>query len=77
MNSLMELLTNCCPHVDFETETKLLTDKHIDSMDLVEIIMRIQDQYNIKIDFSLITPDNFDSVESIHKMINELSNTGD
>lgn len=76
MDKLIELLSDCCPHVDFSKETNLLTDKIIDSMDLVEIIMKLQDYYKIKIDFSFITPEHFDSAELIYKMISEYTNCG-
>lgn len=72
MEKLMEILTNCCPAVDFNAGAKLVTEKIIDSVDLVSIISDIEDAFNVNIDMDRIVPENFDSVEAIWELIQSL-----
>lgn len=72
MEKLLEILSNCCPTVDFENEKNLVTDKIIDSVDLVSIISDIEDEFDISIEMDNIDAENFDSVEAIWKLIESL-----
>lgn len=72
MDKLLEILTECCPTVDFEAEKELITAKIIDSIDLVSIISDIEEAFDISIDIEEIEPENFDSVESIWALIQKL-----
>lgn len=69
----MELLKNCCPEVEFEGEERLITDKVIDSVDLVAVISDIEDEFGISISMEEIVPENFESVEAMWKLIQRLS----
>jgi len=72
MEDLLTLLKECCPDVDFENSGKLISDKVIDSVDLVSIISDIEDRFEIEIDMEQIEPENFDSVEAIWALIESL-----
>ncbi len=72
MEKLMELLTNCCPAVDFTADARLVTDKLIDSVDLVSIISDIEDAFDVNIDMEKIVPENFDSAEAMWELIQSL-----
>ncbi len=72
MKELYNILKECCPRVDFERQKKLITNKIIDSMDIVNIISALEERYNISIEFDMISPENFDSVESIEAMVKRL-----
>lgn len=72
MEELNLLLKECCPMVDFSKEKNLITNKTIDSMDIVNIISALEEKYNISIEFEMISPENFDSVESIETMVKRL-----
>lgn len=72
MEELKEILSGCCPMIDFEVEKNLVTDKIIDSIDLVSIISDIEDAFGISIDMESITPENFDSLEAIWELIESL-----
>ena len=73
MDKLKELLKNCCPEIIFEGEDQLITNKLIDSIDLVAIISEIEDAFNINISMEEIIPENFDSIEAMWEMIQRLS----
>lgn len=72
MDKLYELLESCCPMVDFRTEKSLVTDKIIDSMDLVSIISDIEDEFKISIEMDKVEPENFDSAEAMWNLIESL-----
>ena len=72
MNELCELLKECCPMVDFINEKSLITNKVIDSMDIVNIIEAIENKYDISIEFEMINAENFDSIEAMEAMIKKL-----
>ena len=72
MEELMVLLKNCCPTVDFANEKHLMSEKVLDSMDIVSIMEKIEDQYNISIEYDMIIPANFDSAESLYALVRRL-----
>lgn len=74
MEELLNILSNCCPDIDFEGEQKLIDDGIIDSMDIVMLIGELSDAYEIEIGINDLTPSNFNSVETIYALIQRLQN---
>lgn len=72
MDELYELLEECCPTVDFRTEKGLVTNKMIDSMDLIAIISDIEEKFSVSIEMDKIEPSNFDSADAIWRLIESL-----
>ena len=73
MEKLKEVLSACCPNIDFENETELITSKVIDSVDLVAIVSDLEDEFGITISMEELTPENFDSIAAIWNMIQRLN----
>lgn len=74
MNELLELLKKINDKVDFENEKHLVTDHVLDSIDITSMISEIEDHFDIKITMEYMANENFDSAESMWKMIQELQN---
>lgn len=72
MEQLLELLKGIRPDVDFENETALIDDGILDSFDVVSIISELDDQFDVQIRITELDPENFNSVESIWKLVQEL-----
>ena len=72
MDKIKEVILGICPNVDLDSDAKLVTDKIVDSIDLVEIISDLEDEFGVSIDTEEIVPENFDSVASIWAMIERL-----
>lgn len=72
MDELYEILTDCCPNVDFHTDQPLIDDGFIESLDIVMIVGELSDRYDIEIGVDDLTPENFNSVEAIYAMIRRL-----
>lgn len=72
MNELLEILREVKPGVDFETETSLVDDGILDSLDIISIISEVADEFDVKIPPEEITPENFNSAEAMMELINDL-----
>lgn len=72
MNELKELLKSMYPAVDFDNEKKLYDDGIIDSVHVVTIISKIEEQFDISVTMEYIQPSYFQSVETMWEMIEEL-----
>jgi acyl carrier protein len=69
METLRKLLTELRPDVDFRSETRLMTDGILESLDLVIIVGEISDAYDVAIEVSNIKPEHFDSAEAMYALI--------
>ena len=72
MERLIELLTEIKEDIDYENETSLIDDELLDSFDILQIISALDDEFGISIPASMIIPDNFNSVEALWEMVQEL-----
>ena len=72
MEQLLEILKGIRPDVDFENETALIDDGILDSFDVVAIISELDDAFDVQIRITELDPDNFNSAESIWKLVQEL-----
>lgn len=72
MEELLEILKGMKPDVDFETETGLIDNSILDSFDIVELIHELSEKFDVEISPAEIIPENFNSAESLWKMIQSL-----
>ena len=72
MERLIELLEEIKEDIDYANETSLIDDELLDSFDILQIISALDDEYDISIPASMIIPDNFNSVEALWNMVQEL-----
>lgn len=72
MERLIEILEEIKEDVDFTAETALIDDGILDSFDILQIISALNEEYDISIPASEIIPDNFNSAESLLKMVDRL-----
>lgn len=54
---------------DFRNSTNYIEDEFLDSFDIINLIVEIEEKYNITIDGMEVVPENFESCESISKLI--------
>ena len=72
MDQLIALLTELCPGVDFASETALVDDGIIESLDIVTIVTELMAAYDVEITVEDLVPENFNSVQAMWDMIQRL-----
>lgn len=72
MEDLIGLLEELRPDIDFEREKKLVTDRLLESFDIINLVSEINDGFDVKIKPADLIPENFDSVEAMWEMIERL-----
>ncbi len=69
METLLEILAEIRPDVDFETQTGLIDNKILNSFDIVSIVGDINDAFDIEISAADLVPENFNSAQAIYELI--------
>lgn len=72
MDTIIDILTELHPDVDFDTCDTLIDDGILDSFDIVSIIARVNEEFDVQITADRITPENFNSAEAIWALVSEL-----
>lgn len=72
MEQLREMLESNFPHINFDAEKQLMTNGILDSMSMVTIIMELENLFDISVTMEYIQPANFESVETMWEMVEEL-----
>lgn len=72
MDQLLEILENMRPDIDFKNEKKLVTDRLLESFDIINLVTEIGDEFDVKVKPADLVPENFDSVEAMWEMIERL-----
>lgn len=71
---IKQIILKIIPTYDADSESKLYTDKIINSMDLIGVIAELENEFNIEINMSNIVEDNFNSIDEICKLVEKLIN---
>ncbi len=72
MEQLKKALQELYPNIDFDSETTLYDDGIIDSVDVVTIISKLEEIFDISVTMEYIQPPYFQSVETMWEMVEEL-----
>ena len=74
MNDLIAILNELKPDVDFEKEEALIDDEILSSFDVVTLVAKINDEFDIDFPVSEIVPENFNSAKALYAVIEKLQN---
>lgn len=72
MDELLGILKEAKPEVDFSSEKALIDNGVFDSFDVVQLVMKLNEEFDIEIGAEEITPENFNSADSMWAMIQRL-----
>lgn len=69
MERLIKILEEIQPDVDYATCTDLIDAHRLDSLAILSIVSEIEDEFDITVPTVEIIPANFNSADSLWKMI--------
>ena len=72
MDKIIEILSSIKSGVDFANEDEIVTGGVLDSIDITEFITALEEEFDIEIGMEYMENENFDSVEAIWEMVEEL-----
>ena len=70
---IKEILMDICPEVDFEKETKLISDGILAQFDIVCIVADLGDEFDITIGPKDLIAENFNSLDAITALVKRLA----
>ena len=73
-DQILDILTDIRPDIDFEKETKLIDDKILESFDIITIVGELNDAFDIEIGPKELIAENFNSLDALTEMVDELVN---
>jgi acyl carrier protein len=77
MEKLLDILRELHPETDFETETRLVDGGVLASFDIVMLITRIEEEFDIVIPAKDIVPEHFNSAKALYALIEKISEQDD
>lgn len=69
---LMKILEEINEEIVEDTSRDLLASGILDSFEIVEMVVELEEAFDIVIDVDLVTPENFRTVDSIIKLMERL-----
>lgn len=72
MKEIIEVLEEVKPGEDYKNCKTLVTDGILTSFDIVMLVSLLNEKFNVNISVMDLVPENFESVDSIEKMIEKL-----
>ncbi len=76
MEKLTGILEELRPDVDFAAEKQLISDGILDSLDILTLVDEINAAFDIDVKPKYLTAENFNSVESMWQLIEQLQAEG-
>ena len=70
--TIISILQDLVDGVDFETATTLIDDGELSSLDIIQLIGALSDEFDVTIPAMEIIPSNFNSVDAMVAMIERL-----
>ena len=72
-DTIIDILSELVEDVDFESCTTLIDDSILSSLDIIQLIGALNDEFDISIPATEIIPANFNSVDAMVKMVAKLA----
>ncbi|MCI7100261.1 MAG: acyl carrier protein [Lachnospiraceae bacterium] len=72
METVIKILSNLKPGVDFTTEKDLVNRQILTSMEIMLLTGELNDAFDIEITLPYIIPENFSSAEAIYDMVQRI-----
>ena len=71
MDKLISILQGINSDIDYKNENALFTSGKMTSLDMIRLVLAVNSEFGIEIDPDDITTENFDSVQTMMKLIDK------
>ena len=71
--TILEILSDLRPDVDFEKETKLIDNGIMASFDIVSLVAELSEEFDITIRPKDLVPENFNSLDAMQALVERLT----
>ncbi|WDV45210.1 acyl carrier protein [Clostridiaceae bacterium M8S5] len=72
MEKIYEILSQLIPGEDFKNATNLVDGKILTSANIIRLVARLNDEFDIEITPLHLIPENFNSAASIYSLVTKL-----
>ncbi len=72
MEEIVKILEQIKPGVDFNTEENLIEEEILDSFDIVTLVAKLNEEFDIEITPADLIPENFNSAQKIFELVTRL-----
>lgn len=72
MQKLLSVLKEVNEEIDFENNNALIDNHLLNSFDIIQIVVALNEAYDIRIPASEIVPANFNSARALYTMVQRL-----
>ena len=72
METIISILEDLKPGVDYRTETGLVQQRILDSLTIIALVSDLEDEFDIAVPAVEIVPENFDSAAAIAHLVERL-----
>ncbi len=70
--TILDILNEIAAGIDFESCTTLIDDGFLSSLDILQLIGALNDEFDLAIPAAEIVPENFNSVDAIEALVRKL-----
>lgn len=71
---ILQVLGQIRPDVDFETAERLIDDGVLDSFDIIQVVLELNETFNVEMSVDDLRPENLNNVPAMIKLITRLQN---
>jgi len=72
LNTIIEILDEIRPGVDWENEAAIIDDGLLDSFDIISLVGEFEEAFGVKIGLEHLDPENFNSLSAMKALIERL-----
>ncbi len=72
MDKLLEILGEIRPDIDFINEKNLINDGVLNSFDIIQVVIALNEAYNIDINVEDLESDNFNTADAMLQLVEKL-----
>lgn len=67
------ILLDICGNIEFESEKGLISNEVIDSLSILNLMVKLSEEFNIEVEAEDVNEENFDSLDKISEYIEKKS----